>query len=554
MAGDHKGAQTWPKVRITLKLHIVARRPAHRLTCAPIQRARQRAFGGRDQHRGLREPAQMADMVDMGMGENHQSDIARGHPRGGQLRLGRVARPALQDHAKGIKTILAPRRARIIGVFDGKTAIDKDILARIRPDQKPANPNIARPRMDPEQPIVEHMQRNGLAFHDALGFHLRGPFPEDVMKVEIHRLFEYLLNTTEANPEIVLGLSLTEPPRLGDFLADLDPDLPLDWNNRDFRGLPELRQRVLEAANLTGHCAPSDVLITAGAAEANYLAFMQLVGPGDRVVVERPGWPQAEVLARARGAELVPVWRDEDAGWDLPMDLLDASITPHTKLIFLTNPNNPTGRILPRETLEAVAEMARRAGAWLLVDEVYAGLEWDGPRAPSIAGLYERGITTGSVSKALGLQGLRTGWLICRDPGLVRDAFILRENSSEIMNIMGEVIAEIALRPDRLGPALDRARQSGKANLIRLSDHAAQIGGLHWQPPQAGLIGLARLPGGIDSDSFAARLLDDPYRTFLLPGSSYHCPQHIRLGVGGPPGMLDEGMTRVARLLADWRG
>lgn len=372
------------------------------------------------------------------------------------------------------------------------------------------------------------------------------------MKVEIHRLFEYLLNTTEANPEVVLGLSLSRPPKLGAFLGDLDPEMPLDWNNRDFRGLPELRASVLAAAGLEAVCRTDDVLITAGAAEANFLVLMQLLQPGDEVVVERPGWPQAEVLAKARGATLVPVWRDEAREWELPLDALDASITPRTKLIFLTNPNNPTGRMLDRGTLERIVAMTDRVGAWLLVDEVYAGLEWDGPRAPSIAALYERGITTGSVSKALGLQGLRTGWLICRDAGMLRDAFILRENTSEIMNILGEVIAEIALRPERLAPALDAARRDGAANLARLKARLQGIDGLCWTPPQAGLIGLARLPEGIDGDTFAARLLADPYRTFLLPGSSYHCPQHIRLGVGGPTGMLDEGLTRVARLLTDW--
>jgi hypothetical protein len=127
-------------------------------------------------------------------------------------------------------------------------------------------------------------------------------------------------------------------------------------------------------------------------------------------------------------------------------------------------------------------EIARRAGAWLLVDEVYAGLEWDAPRAPSVAGLYERGITTGSVSKALGLQGLRTGWLVCRDPGLVMDAVVLRENSSEIMNILGEHLAEIALRPERLGPAMDRARAQGRANLDRLDRFVADTPGLSWHP------------------------------------------------------------------------
>ena len=373
------------------------------------------------------------------------------------------------------------------------------------------------------------------------------------MKVKIHRLFEYLLETTEAAPEAIVGFSLSQSPVLGDFLADLDPALPLDWNNRDFRGLPELRDHVLAQAGLAGVCTPSDVLITAGAAEANYLAIMQLLQPGDEIVLETPGWPQAEVLAKAIGASIVKVVRRETDGWQLPLDHLRDAVTARTRMIFLSNPNNPTGQLLDRATLQEIVRIADRVGAWLLVDEVYAGLEWEGPRAPSVAGLYARGITTGSVSKALGLQGLRTGWLISPDPGLVKDAVILRENSSEIMNIMGEVIAEIALRPDRLALAMERARHDGAANLARMDAWVTAQPNLSWVRPAAGLIGLGRLPDGIDSDAFARRLLAEPYRTFLLPGSAYDEPQHIRLGVGGGAGVnLDKGLSRLAQALADW--
>jgi aspartate/methionine/tyrosine aminotransferase len=367
------------------------------------------------------------------------------------------------------------------------------------------------------------------------------------MKVKIHTLFQYLLETTEAAPEAIVGFSLAESPRLGDFLDDLDPDLVLDWNNRDFSGLPVLKDHVLRQVGLVGVCSAADVLITAGAAEANYLAIMQLLQQGDEIVIETPGWPQAEVLAKAIGAKVVKVTRHEADNWALPLDALAAAITPRTRMVFLSNPNNPTGDVLDAATLAQIVQMADRVGAWLLVDEVYAGLEWDGPRAPSVAGMYARGITTGSVSKGLGLQGLRTGWIICPDAELIRDAVILRENSSEIMNIMGEVIAEIALRPERYAQAIAKARREGQGNLARMNTWIAAQDALSWVAPRAGLIGLARLPEGIESEPFARFLLKDPYRTFLLPGSAYEQPHHIRLGVGGGAAVnLDEGLARLA--------
>lgn len=372
------------------------------------------------------------------------------------------------------------------------------------------------------------------------------------MKVKIHTLFQYLLETTEAEPEAIVGFSLSQSPKLGEFLDELDPDLPLDWNGASFRGLAPLRGHVLREAGLDGVCVPDDVLITAGAAEANYLAIMQLLQPGDEIIIETPGWPQAAVLANAVGAKIRWVKRQESDDWRFPMEHLAETAGNRTRIIFVTNPNNPTGQKFTPDELSEMVTIARRVGAWLIVDEVYAGLEWDGPRAPSIAGIYERGITTGSVSKALGLQGLRTGWMICQDKELVMDAVILRENSSEIMNIMGEVIAELAMRPDRYAAAMARARADGIANLERLDTFVASEPKLSWARPRAGLIGLARLDR-IDGDTFARRLLAAPYRTFLLPGSAYGQPNHIRLGVGGGVEVkLELGLSRLSELLAKW--
>jgi aspartate/methionine/tyrosine aminotransferase len=373
------------------------------------------------------------------------------------------------------------------------------------------------------------------------------------MKTRIHKLFQSLLDSVAAEPEAVIGFSQAAPPRLGDFMPDLDPELSLDWNGRDFRGLPELRAHILRQAGLEGVCALQDVLVTAGAAEANYLAIRQLVSRGDRVVTEGPGWPQVGVLTDAIGADLVTVRRRDAEGWRLPLDALRTAATPDTRLIFLSNPNNPTGRVFTPEELAEIVDIARACGAWLLIDEVYAGLEWEGPRAASIAGIYEKGITTGSVSKALGLQGLRTGWLICRDEAMVMDAVILRENSSEIMNILGEVVAEIALRPERYSQAIGRARADGQRHLAALDAFVSGQPGLGWHRPQAGLIGLGRLETGGDGDAFADRLLRPPYRTFILPGSAYGEPRHVRLGVGGGVETRHEdGLGRMASLLADW--
>lgn len=374
-------------------------------------------------------------------------------------------------------------------------------------------------------------------------------------KVRTQALFENLLQSVAAEPESFLGFSQAESLTLGDFIADLDPALSLDWNGVSFQGLPSLRQHVLVQAGLEAVCHADDVLITAGAAEANYLALRQCLRAGDEIIIERPGWPQAEVLARATGAEIRIIDRDEEAGWQLPLDALEAMVSPRTRMIFVTNPNNPTGSLMNGDELAHLAAIAGLHNSWLVVDEVYAGLEWTRQRMPSIAGLYERGIATGSVSKVFGMQGLRLGWMICRDKEMIHDALVLREYSSQISNHLGEAIAEVALRPDRRSELLTRIRAGSLENLEKLTRFIEAHPALSWHRPEAGLIGLVRLVGGsgLTGDALAARALQPPYRTFLISGSAYGKPDHIRLGVGGGAAAnLDEGLEKLAALLAEF--
>ncbi|WP_244952510.1 aminotransferase class I/II-fold pyridoxal phosphate-dependent enzyme [Xanthomonas maliensis] len=335
------------------------------------------------------------------------------------------------------------------------------------------------------------------------------------------------------------------------FLSELDPASSLDWTGEDYQGLPALRERVLEQYGYRPSCDVDDVLITAGAQEANYLVLTQLLSAGDEFVIDAPGWQQPLVLAEQIGAIPRRVARTEASGWALDIPQLESLVTPKTKLIFLCNPNNPTGRVEDAQTLQRILVAADRVGAYILSDEVYRGLEWTGPETPRIATLYERGISTGSVSKLLGLQGLRTGWMVTRDRALLNAAMVLRENTSEIMNVLGERLAEIALRPNHFAAAVANSRAVGRERVALLDRFVAEQPALTWTQPQAGLLGLARLHVPIGADAFSRTLLAPPYNTFVMSGDAYACPQHIRLGAGGVSlPELELGLARMARLLA----
>lgn len=147
-----------------------------------------------------------------------------------------------------------------------------------------------------------------------------------------------------------------------------------------------------------------------------------------------------------------------------------------------------------------------------------------------MASVYERGISAGSVSKVLGLQGLRIGWLISQDLDLVDDCLAIRLESSELINVLGEAIVDIVLAENRYQATLDAARKEGYEKLKIVDSFVATRPELEWQFPFAGYVGMCRLDMDISPDSFAARLLEAPYRTSVISGTAFGCPQHIRHG------------------------
>ena len=152
----------------------------------------------------------------------------------------------------------------------------------------------------------------------------------------------------------------------------------------------------------------------------------------------------------------------------------------------------------------------------------------------------------------VGLQGLRTGWMISRDSQLLFDSMVLREDTSEIMNIMGEVIADIALGEHRFAESIATARQAGEENLNLINDFVQSHAELSLVRPQAGLIGLCRFNSDVDAAEVSERLLAAPYRTFVIPGNAYGYPHHMRVGAGGAgTDEVAQGLARLARFFRD---
>jgi aspartate aminotransferase len=189
-------------------------------------------------------------------------------------------------------------------------------------------------------------------------------------------------------------------------------------------GLPRLKELLagkLRAQNGVPVAGAEDVLVTNGGVHGIYLAAQALVEPGDEVVVPDPEWPPATLAMMAAGASVVRCPLHRSIGWRLDVDELASKVGVRTKGLYLNSPNNPTGGMLTRDDLDRIADLARARDLWVISDEAYEDVVYDGARHVSIAslpGMYERTVPVCTLSKTYAATGVRVGYLAVRDERL----------------------------------------------------------------------------------------------------------------------------------------
>jgi aspartate aminotransferase len=189
-------------------------------------------------------------------------------------------------------------------------------------------------------------------------------------------------------------------------------------------GLPRLKELLaakLRARNGVPVAGAEDVLVTNGGVHGIYLAAQALVEPGDEVIVPDPEWPPATLAMLAARASVVRCPLHRSLGWRLDVDELASKIGPRTRGLYLNSPNNPTGGVLTRVDLERIADLARSNDLWVISDEAYEDVVYDGARHVSIAslpGMYERTVPVCTLSKTYAATGVRVGYLAVRDERL----------------------------------------------------------------------------------------------------------------------------------------
>lgn len=308
----------------------------------------------------------------------------------------------------------------------------------------------------------------------------------------------------------------------------------------DIEGSPRLRRAI---AGLYETVAPEQVTITNGAIGANALTMLTLVEPEDRVISVLPTYQQHYSIPESIGArvDILPL-REENAWLPDPEELrgLVRAAGGRVRLISINNPNNPTGSVMEEPLLRELAGIAREAGAWLLCDEVYRGLCHQGdPYTVSVADLYEKGISTGSMSKTYSLAGLRLGW-IAGPKELTRR--LNRQRDYHIISVgrLDDLLAALALESREAVSRRNLAicREGGRLleNFVKNQPHITYV------KPKGGTTAFLKYDLPMASADLCRRLQAET-GVMLLPGSALDREGYLRIGYCNAPEITEKGLA-----------
>ncbi len=335
---------------------------------------------------------------------------------------------------------------------------------------------------------------------------------------------------------LTIGELLTLTGRNDRALSEL---LPMRMTYGAIEGSDRLRDAI---TGLYADQKRDNVIVTHGTIGANDLVHRAMVSAGDRVVSIAPTYQQHTSIPVSLGADVAELRLRAEDGYLPGLGALRRLVTPGTRLLTLTNPNNPTGALMPRAMMYDVVAIARDAGAWLLADEVYRGTEQAGAAiTPSFADLYEKGIGTAGVSKAFSLAGLRLGW-IAAPHEVIAAVSVHRDYTTISVGMIDDHFAGLAL--ENADKVLARSRGIVRRNLAVLDDWVRATPGISYLRPQAGTTAMFAYGLEMPSRAFCTRLLADTGVMFV-PGDVFGIEGHVRIGYACATDVLREGLART---------
>lgn len=294
---------------------------------------------------------------------------------------------------------------------------------------------------------------------------------------------------------------------------------------------PPLREAIARKCGVE----PARVVMAEGTSMANMLAMAALIEPGDEVLAEQPAYEPMLAAARFLGAE-VRSFRRQTPTFSLDIAAMKARIRPKTRLILLTNLHNPSGNLADAETLRAIAGL----GVPVLIDEVYL----DAAGVPTAHLLADTIVVTSSLTKVYGLSGLRCGWILAA-PALAEKMWRLNELFGVAQAHADERLSCLAL--SRLAEIAAASHAHLPRNRALANAFFAARPDLEAAPMQHNITAFPRLLSG-DPDRLND-LLRSRYDTSIVPGRFFGLADHFRIGIGGPTGIVEEGLARLGAAL-----
>lgn len=355
-------------------------------------------------------------------------------------------------------------------------------------------------------------------------------------------------STYEHRVRYNLSESGVHPLTVGELVQIAGIDVPVNDIRLGYgqsNGSDGLRELI---ADLYPGATAASVLVTVGGAEANFTCFWHLFESEGKAAIILPTYGQVPGLLESFGSRLSPVQLLERNGWQPDLEALEQALAEGARFVLVTNPNNPTGVSLTRESMDAIAELTERHGAWIMADEVYAGaetnVEANGEATPSFWGCHDRVLITNSLSKAYGLPGLRLGWIV-GPVDQIGELWGRTDYTTIAPANVSDALACVALEPDTRARILERTRGIVRANLGLVKSWMAEQGGrFSYQSPDAGAICYARYDAAINSTEFAEKLRLEK-DVLVVPGDHFGMDHYLRIGFGNPADELLEALDLV---------
>ena len=328
-------------------------------------------------------------------------------------------------------------------------------------------------------------------------------------------------------------------------------------------GLPALREAIaaMTARDSGYRVEPAQVLVTNGGKQALYNTFATLLDPGDEAILPAPYWTTYPESIRLAGGVPVEVLTSEDSGYLATVEQLEAARTPRTKLLVFVSPSNPTGAVYPPDQVEAIGRWAAEHGIWVVTDEIYEHLVYDGAEFASmpvrVPELTDRCVVVNGVAKTYAMTGWRVGWLI-GPPDVVKAAANLQSHATSNVANVSQVAAIAALTGDleavhEMREAFDRRRRT----IVRMLQDIPGVrcpepkGAFYAYPSVQDVVGRSIRGTTIESSAHLCEVVLAEAEVAVVPGEAFGTPGYVRMSYALGDDDLVEGVTRMHKLLAE---